>query len=45
MTHLQAAPHDYAGHRHQALENVDRALTNIKRGLKADTKAERNEQR
>lgn len=40
-THLQAAPHDYAGHRHKALENVDRALTQVRKGFKADAKAEK----
>jgi len=39
--HLQAAPHDYAGHRHKALENVDRALTQVKEGFKAVAKTEK----
>src|SRR5262245_48045110 len=30
---LQAAPHDYSGHRRQAIEHIDRALADIREGL------------
>jgi hypothetical protein len=33
-SHLQAAAHDYAGHRKTALEHVNKALAEIQAGLK-----------
>jgi septal ring factor EnvC (AmiA/AmiB activator) len=48
-SHLQAAPHDYAGHRRQAIEHVDRALADIREGLASveakQKKVEHKEQR
>jgi len=32
-SHLQAAPHDYAGHRKSAVEAVNHALKDIKEGI------------
>ena len=32
--HLKAAPHEYAGHRKQALDLVDRALAQVEQGIK-----------
>jgi hypothetical protein len=34
-SHLQAAPHDYAGHRKAAVEAINRALKDVNEGLKA----------
>jgi septal ring factor EnvC (AmiA/AmiB activator) len=46
-THLQAAPHDYAGHRKSAVEAVNHALKDIKEGVAAvdskEKKVERKE--
>jgi len=33
-SHLQAAAHDYAGHRKAAIEHVNKALAEIQQGLK-----------
>ena len=48
-SHLQAAPHDYAGHRKQAVEAVDHALGHVREGLAAnqakEKKVEKKEQR
>jgi hypothetical protein len=48
-SHLQAAPHDYAGHRKQAVEAVDHALNHVREGLAAnqgkEKKVEKKEQR
>ena len=47
--HLQAAAHDYGGHRKQAIEAIDRALGHIHQGLetvaKKENKIEHKEQR
>ena len=34
-SHLQAAPHDYSGHRKTAVEAVNRAMKDVNEGLKA----------
>lgn len=39
-TALQAAAHDYGGHRKQAIEAIDRALGHINQGLQVVTKKE-----
>src|SRR5438034_6987766 len=48
-TSLQAADHDYGGHRKQAIEAIDRALGHINQGLatvaKKENKIEHKEQR
>jgi len=48
-TSLQAADHDYGGHRKQAIEAIDRALGHINQGLatvaKKENKVEHKEQR
>jgi hypothetical protein len=48
-TALQAAGHDYGGHRKQAIESIDKALTHINQGLqtvdKKETKVEHKEQK
>ena len=48
-TALQAADHDYGGHRKQAIESIDRALGHINQGLatvaKKENKVEHKEQR
>jgi hypothetical protein len=46
-SHLQAAPHDFSGHRKAALEAVNRAEKDVNEGLKAvaakEKKVERKE--
>jgi hypothetical protein len=46
-SHLQAAGHDYGGHRKAALEAVDRALRDVREGLasveKKENKVEKKE--
>ncbi len=48
-TALQAADHDYGGHRKQAIEAIDRALGHINQGLatvaKKENKIEHKEQK
>src|SRR6266404_4953862 len=39
-TSLQAADHDYGGHRKQAIEAIDRALGHVNQGLATVTKKE-----
>jgi len=39
-SHLQAAPHDYDGHRKQAVQSVDQALNHVHAGLNANQKKE-----
>jgi hypothetical protein len=41
-SHLQAAAHDYAGHRKAAIEHVDGALGDIREGLAAAGSKEQN---
>ena len=40
-SHLQAAAHDYGGHRKNALEHVNHALEQVKMGLNTVEKKER----
>ena len=46
---LQAAGHDYGGHRKQAIESIDKALTHVNQGLqtvdKKENKVEHKEQK
>jgi len=46
-SHLQAAGHDYSGHRKAAIEAVDRALKDVREGLasveKKENKVEKKE--
>lgn len=48
-TALQAAGHDYGGHRKQAIESIEQALGHINQGLhtveKKETKVEHKEQK
>ena len=48
-TALQAADHDYGGHRKQAIESIDKALGHINQGLatvaKKENKVEHKEQK
>src|SRR5262245_49981223 len=48
-SHLQAAPHDYGGHRKQALDHIDHALGQVHQGLAAveskEKKVEHKEQK
>jgi septal ring factor EnvC (AmiA/AmiB activator) len=47
--HLQAAPHDYGGHRQNAVEHINKALEQVKMGLNTvehkERKAEKKENR
>ena len=47
--HLEAAAHDYGGHRKQAIESIDHALGHIREGLESvegkEKKVEHKEQR
>jgi uncharacterized protein (DUF3084 family) len=48
-TALQAAGHDYGGHRKQAIESIDKALAHVNQGLqtvdKKENKVEHKEQK